>query len=215
VRKRVRRSDPGDDPEVRSAQIFGKHVDLVFRIALIGGLLCVAGLVALWRISIAPAIGAPIEQPVPFSHKHHVGDVGIECRYCHATVDRTAYAGMPSSETCMNCHSQLFTDAPMLAPVRDSVRDGKPLHWNRVNRLPDFVYFDHSVHVANGVDCTNCHGDVSRMPLTARARSLEMRWCLDCHRHPDSPVRTNMTTAASKPTLRDAAQLSECSTCHR
>jgi Cytochrome c7 and related cytochrome c len=197
------------------AQIFGPHFDLVFRLSLITACCGLVGLIAIWRLAVAPAIGAPIEQPVPFSHKHHVGDVGLDCRYCHATVDRTAYAGMPSSETCMNCHSQLFTAAPMLAPVRDSLRDGKPLHWNRVNRLPDFVYFDHSAHVANGVDCVNCHGDVSRMPLTMQTASLEMRWCLDCHRHPEQAVRTDLTIANAKPTFRDAAQLSECSTCHR
>jgi hypothetical protein len=197
------------------SQIFGRHFDLLFRLTLVAVIALVFGAVVLWRISIAPAIGAPVEQPVPFSHKHHVGDVGLDCRYCHATVDKAAYAGMPSSETCMNCHSQLFTDAPMLAPVRDSVRDGKPLHWNRVYRLPDFVFFDHSVHVANGVDCVNCHGNVATMPLTWQASSLEMRWCLDCHRHPQIATRVAWNSPPAKPTLRDAAQLSECSTCHR
>ena len=194
------------------SQIFGRHFDLLFRVGLLAGLAVTVGAIALWRISIAPAIGAPIEQPVAFSHKHHVGDVGLDCRYCHGTVDSSAYAGMPSSETCMNCHSQLFTDQPMLAPVRDSANQGKPLQWKRVNKLPDFVFFDHSIHVARGIVCENCHGDVSRMPLTWQAASLEMRWCLDCHRHPDRALRTVSNAA---PTLRDAAQLSECSTCHR
>jgi Cytochrome c7 and related cytochrome c len=195
------------------SQIFGRHLDLVFRLALIGAIAGFAGLIVLWRLAIAPAIGAPVEQPVPFSHKHHVGDVGLDCRYCHSTVDKSAYAGMPASEVCMNCHSQLFTSSAMLAPVRDSVRDGKPLHWNRVYQLPDFVYFDHSIHIANHVDCVNCHGDVAQMPLTWQASSLEMRWCLDCHRHPDTAIHT----ASSMPTttMRDATQLSECSTCHR
>ncbi len=213
--KRGTRHGAGNDPDRPAAQIFGRSFDLVFRLALLGALCAIVGCIAMWRIAIAPAVGAPVEQPVPFSHKHHVGDVGLDCRYCHATVDSGAYAGMPSSETCMNCHSQLFTDAAMLAPVRDSLRDGKPLHWNRVNRLPDFVYFNHSVHIANGVDCANCHGDVSTMPLIAQANSLEMRWCLDCHRHPQNALRTDMATTHAKPTLRDAAQLSECSTCHR
>ena len=195
------------------SQIFGRHFDLVFRLALIGAIALVAGLIVIWRISIAPAIGEPVEQPVAFSHKHHVGDVGLDCRYCHSTVDSSAYAGMPASEVCMNCHSQLFTTSSMLAPVRDSVRDGKPLHWNRVYRLPDFVYFNHAIHVNNGVDCASCHGDVARMPLTWQASSLEMRWCLDCHRHPQNAV--NVADASKKPTLRDAAQLTECSTCHR
>ncbi len=197
------------------SQIFGRHFDFLFRVALLGALALVCGLVVLWRISIAPAIGAPVQQPVPFSHKHHVGDVGLDCRYCHSTVDRSAYAGMPSTETCMNCHSQLFTDVPMLEPVRASFRDGKPLHWNRVYRLPDFVYFNHAAHVANGVDCANCHGDVASMPLTWQASSLEMRWCLDCHRHPEIAERTAAKGAPKAPTLRDAAQLSQCSTCHR
>ena len=196
------------------SQIFGRHFDLVFRIALIGGIAFVAGLIAIWRIAIAPAIGAPVEQPVPFSHKHHAGDVGLDCRYCHSTVDSSAYAGMPASEVCMNCHSQLFTTSSMLAPVRDSARDGKPLHWNRVYRLADFVYFNHAIHVNNGIDCAKCHGDVARMPLTWQASSLEMRWCLDCHRHPQTAVNV-ASNAPSKPTLRQAAQLTECSTCHR
>jgi len=196
------------------SQIFGRHFDLVFRIALLGGIAFVIGLIAIWRIAIAPAVGAPVQQPVPFSHKHHVGDVGLDCRYCHSTVDSSAYAGMPASEVCMNCHSQLFTTSSLLAPVRDSVRDEKPLHWNRVYRLPDFVYFNHAVHVNNGIDCAKCHGDVARMPLTSQASSLEMRWCLDCHRHPQSAVDV-ASNAAKKPTLRQAAQLTECSTCHR
>lgn len=196
------------------SQIFGRHFDLVFRIAVIGVIAFAAGLIVIWRIAIAPAIGAPVEQPVPFSHKHHVGDVGLDCRYCHTTVDSSAYAGMPASEVCMNCHSQLFTTSSMLAPVRDSVRDNKPLHWNRVYTLPDFVYFNHAIHVNNGIDCANCHGDVARMPLTWQASSLEMRWCLDCHRHPESAI-TIASDATTKPTLREAAQLTECSTCHR
>lgn len=196
------------------SQIFGRHFDLVFRLAIVGLIVLVAGLAVTWHLAISPAIGAPVEQPVPFSHKHHVGEVGLDCRYCHSTVDTHPYAGMPASEVCMNCHSQLFTTSAMLAPVRDSARDGKPLHWNRVYRLPDFVYFDHAIHVRNGVDCANCHGDVASMPLTWQASTLEMRWCLDCHRHPDTAVHV-ASNATTKPTLRDAAQLTECSTCHR
>jgi len=189
------------------SQIFGRHFDLVFRLSLIGLVSATAGTILLWRAATSAAISQPIEQPIPFSHKHHVGDVGIDCRYCHATVDRSAYAGMPVSSTCMNCHSQLFTDAPMLAPVRDSVRDGKPLQWNRVYRLPDFVFFDHSIHVTAGVACATCHGDVSRMPLIAQEAPLTMAWCLDCHRRAQR--------IAARVTRRDRAQLSECSTCHR
>lgn len=197
------------------SQIFGRHFDLLFRLGLIAAASFLAGTIAIWRLAIAPAIGAPIEQPVPFSHKHHVGEVGIECRYCHASVDTSAYAGMPSSETCMNCHSQLFSSAPILAPVRESVRSGKPLRWNRVYSLPDFVFFDHSVHIASDLACSNCHGDIAAMPLTAQATPLTMRWCLDCHRHPEAAARTSFNADAPKPTLRAATQLTECSTCHR
>lgn len=191
------------------SQIFGRHFDLVLRLTLLGAVTFAIGLVVIWRVAIAPAIGAAIEQPVPFSHKHHVGEVGLDCRYCHASVETSAYAGMPDSSTCMNCHSQLYADAPVLEPVRASVRDGKPLHWQRIYRLPDFVFFDHSIHVGRGIGCAACHGDVARMPLTWQAQPLTMQWCLDCHRHP--PPAAPGTVALR----RTPRQLSDCSTCHR
>jgi hypothetical protein len=128
-------------------------------------------------------------QPVPFSHEHHVGRLGIDCRYCHTGVETAAFAGLPPTRTCMTCHSQLFTAAPMLAPVRESLAQNKPLHWMRVNRVPDYVYFDHSIHVAKGVGCTTCHGAVGTMALMRQAEPLTMGWCLDCHRDPARYVR--------------------------
>jgi hypothetical protein len=129
------------------------------------------------------------DQPVPFSHDHHVSGLGIDCRYCHTTVETSAFAGIPSTEICMGCHSQIWNDSPLLAPVRESYRSGEPLRWTRVHDLPDFAYFDHSIHVAKGIACESCHGRVDRMPLMRKAYSLQMEWCLDCHRHPERTVR--------------------------
>ncbi len=128
-------------------------------------------------------------QPVPFSHEHHVGRLGLDCRYCHTQVEKAAFAGIPPTHTCMTCHSQIWTTAAVLEPVRESLAQRQPLHWVRVNRVPDFVYFDHSIHVAKGVGCTTCHGPIGTMPLTYRAEPLTMGWCLTCHRHPQSFVR--------------------------
>src|SRR5437868_7661595 len=129
------------------------------------------------------------EQPVPFSHAHHVGGIGIDCRYCHTSVETSSFAGIPPTKTCMNCHSQIWSTSPTLEPVRESFRTGRSIMWTRVNDLPDFVYFNHSIHVAKGVGCESCHGRVDRMPLMRRAATLEMQWCLDCHRHPETQIR--------------------------
>lgn len=177
--------------------------------------------------------GSFVEQPVPFSHQHHAGDLGIDCRYCHTGVQKGAYAALPPTHTCMTCHSQLYTDAGMLAPVRKSQASGQPLVWNRVYRLPDYVYFDHHVHVNNGVPCAACHGDLRRMPLTRQTASLTMGWCLDCHRSPADRIvagarefesapyknRTAQDRAAARATMLRLAhagrRLTDCSTCHR
>src|SRR5262249_41989582 len=129
------------------------------------------------------------EQPVQFSHKHHAGDDGIDCRYCHTTVETSAFAGIPPVKTCMNCHSQLFADSAYLALVRDSFKNDKPIRWTRVHDLPDFAYFNHSIHVNKGVGCSTCHGRVDQMPLTWQVASLQMEWCLQCHRAPERYVR--------------------------
>lgn len=127
----------------------------------------------------------PIDQPVPFSHKHHVKELGIDCRYCHNTVEEQANASVPATEVCMSCHSQIWTNSPMLEPVRDSYATGKPIKWNKVNAVPDFVYFDHSIHVSRGISCNNCHGAVQEMPITWKGEAFSMAWCLDCHKHPE------------------------------
>jgi hypothetical protein len=175
---------------------------------------------------------APVEQPVPFSHKHHVTDDGIDCRYCHSTVETSAFAGIPPVSTCMTCHSQIFTDSPMLAPVVEAFVTGRALQWNRVHDLPDFVYFDHGIHVAKGVGCVTCHGRIDEMPLTRRVVSLDMQWCLDCHRAPEKYLRphasvfqVNSPAPADQAAtgrmlkahnhIRSAADLTDCSTCHR
>jgi hypothetical protein len=130
-----------------------------------------------------------LAQPVPFSHKHHVGQLGIDCRYCHNGVETSSSAGLPATEVCMTCHSQLFTNANMLAPVRASLASGKPIEWQRVNSVPDFVFFNHAIHVNKGVACETCHGEIDEMPLTRRAHTLSMEWCLGCHRNPQPNLR--------------------------
>jgi hypothetical protein len=184
-----------------------------------------------WGTGLPHGRNSALAQPIPFSHKHHVGDDGIDCRYCHSTVETARSAGLPSTQTCLNCHSQLFADAPILAPLRESMAQGRSLQWNRVHQLPDFVYFDHSIHVRQGVSCGECHGPVDRMPLTWRKADLQMRWCLDCHREPashlHSPADTISTSEVSdlSPSAQRAAltargipnrrRLTDCSTCHR
>ena len=189
--------------------------------------LAVLGVVAIAWVTLykaLPAQGGLLSpaQPIPFSHKHHVGDDGIDCRYCHWSVEKSSFAGIPSADVCLTCHSQLFADAAMLAPLRESARTGQPLKWARVHDLPDFVYFDHSAHVAKGVGCVECHGRVDRMPRIERVASLEMQWCLGCHRDPAphlrSPARVfDMRPAPRQenPHLLSTQRLTDCSTCHR
>lgn len=207
---------------------FGLYVQLVL-LAVLVSLVCGA---LVWRASTAEphGVGEAVEQPVPFSHKHHVGDDGIDCRYCHSSVETHAFAGIPPLSTCMTCHSQLYTDTAALKPVVDSWRHGVALHWQRVHQLPDFVYFNHSIHVAKGVGCVTCHGRVDRMPLTWRARPLSMQWCLDCHRAPQKYLRPRdkvfdmawqakdqaaLGMALVRRYRIDTRRLSDCSVCHR
>jgi hypothetical protein len=173
-----------------------------------------------------------VEQPIQFSHAHHVGGMGIDCRYCHTSVEESAFANIPPTKICMNCHSQIWIGAPILEPVRASFRDNTPLTWTRVHDLPDFVYFNHSIHVKQGVGCATCHGPVDTMPLVYQQAPLTMSWCLDCHRNPDQYVRPrdqvfNMTwqPPADDPgmgarlvreyNIGSVEQLTSCSTCHR
>lgn len=174
-------------------QIFSPRSNQIFTLVLCGLLFAIVlapaiGLVAS-RSSYATGQYAAIDQPVPFSHQHHVGEVGIACTYCHQSVEQTASAGLPATEVCMTCHSQIFADAPMLAPVRQSLGSGVPIQWQRVHQLPDFVFFNHAVHLNNGVGCESCHGRVDQMPLTWQEKPLTMEWCLGCHRDPGPNLR--------------------------
>jgi hypothetical protein len=215
------------------AQIFPRSANALARASIFLGLffVAVAGL-ALYQLARSGWVtrqGLVLAQPIPFSHDHHVAQIGIDCRYCHTAVEKSAAAGIPPTATCMNCHSQIWTNAPMLEPVRASFRDNKPLAWNKVNDLPDFVYFNHSIHVAKGVACVTCHGQVDKMPLMYQAQSLQMEWCLACHRDPVANIRPReeVTNVNWQPPADLAALQRElavkynvqsktsCSTCHR
>jgi hypothetical protein len=175
------------------AQIFHRSTNTISRVSVFGGIGIIAVLVttlaAINRSSYVTDVGVARSQPVQFSHKHHVSDDGIDCRYCHTSVEESSFAGIPSTKICMNCHTQIWPESPILAPVRESFRTGKSLEWTRVNNLPGFVYFDHSIHVHKGVGCATCHGRVDQMPLMWREHTLYMEWCLECHRNPERFVR--------------------------
>jgi hypothetical protein len=175
------------------AQIFHRSTNTISRVSLFGGvaviLVLVATLAAIDRSSYVTEVGVARSQPVQFSHKHHVSDDGIDCRYCHTSVEESSFAGIPSTKICMNCHTQIWAESPILAPVRESFRTGKSLEWTRVHNLPGFVYFDHSIHIHKGVGCVTCHGRVDQMPLMWRENTLYMEWCLECHRNPERFVR--------------------------
>lgn len=216
-------------------QIFHPSMNTFSKVTIFGGIFIVGAFAFAWdqvnRSPYATEEDVVREQPVPFSHKHHVSDVGLDCRYCHLTVETSASAGLPATEVCMGCHSQIFSDSPMLKPVRDSVRTGEPLAWTRVHDLPDFVFFNHSIHVAKGIGCESCHGRVDQMPLMRRAHSLQMSWCLDCHRRPEAYQRaaadifsfglanTRGETSSSYRTPTavpiDHEKMTDCWTCHR
>jgi hypothetical protein len=173
----------------------------------------------------------PLDQPVPFSHEHHVGGLGIDCRYCHTTVETSSTAGIPPTETCMTCHSQLWTQAPLLEPVRQSWATSQPIEWNRVHDLPAFVFFNHSIHVQKGIGCSTCHGRVDRMPLVWQEHTLWMKWCIDCHKDPARQIRpkSEVFNMAYEPPANQqelgrrlvqeyhvhTEQLRDCSMCHR
>jgi hypothetical protein len=217
-------------------QLFSRRADTIFRVSLFAALGVPAGLV--WvclvytRSSYGTDAGRTRVQPVPFSHEHHVGVLGIDCRYCHEGAEHSSFAGMPPTKTCMNCHSQMWVGSDMLEPVRDSYRTGKPLHWHRVYNLPGFVYFDHSIHVQKGVGCSSCHGRIDQMPFTFQVPSLLMEWCIDCHREPEKHLRPREAVFDMKwqeppdqlerglelkkdYDIRDAQFLTSCSVCHR
>jgi hypothetical protein len=217
------------------AQIFRPKANAFAWIAILVAVLLIAlpvGLgFALVRSPYSSGLGATPPQPVPFSHSHHVGGLGIDCRYCHTSVEQSSFAGLPPTETCMTCHSQLWTQAGMLEPVRESLRTGKPLRWVRVYDLPDFVYFNHGIHVSKGVGCVSCHARVDRMPLMFQASTLFMSWCLECHRAPERFIRPrehvfdmDWTPAEDQLALGRrlvkeyhirVGQLTDCYVCHR
>src|SRR6266404_6597602 len=215
------------------SQIFHHSTNTLSRLSIFGGIFIVAFLVWAWAelnaSTYATRAKVPVEQPVPFSHEHHVGGLGIDCRYCHTTVENSSFANIPPTKTCMNCHSQIWSTAPMLEPVRESFRTDKSIRWIRVHDLPDYVYFNHSIHVAKGVGCTTCHGQVNKMPLMWQESSLQMTWCLECHRHPERFVRPRSEVfsvtytppadqlALGRKLVKEYSiqSLTSCSTCHR
>ena len=214
-------------------QIFHHSTNTLAKVSIFGALFAAAG--GLWlvlefnRSSYVTQAGVARIQPVQFSHQHHVGGMGLDCRYCHTSVEKSAAAGIPPTQTCMNCHSQIWSTSPELEPVRESFRSGKSLEWVRVHDLPEFAYFDHSAHVNKGMGCTTCHGRIDRMPLVWQEKSLQMEWCLECHRAPEKFVRpqSEVFNAAWEPPADQIEQgrklvqeygltpRTSCSTCHR
>lgn len=215
------------------AQIFHRSTNAFARITIFGGvfILALLGWAAdRWtRSSYMTGQTVVLKQPIPFSHDHHTAALGIDCRYCHTSVEESAFAGIPPTATCMNCHNLIWKDSPMLEPVRESYRTQTPIAWQRVHDLPDFVYFNHSIHLAKGIGCESCHGRVDRMPIIYQSKSLQMEWCLRCHRDPGSYVRPReevVTMGWSPPGGQAAmaerlleeysiASLDYCSVCHR
>jgi hypothetical protein len=218
------------------AQLFHRSANNIAKISIITAIV-LAGLAGYVYTQVARSsylTNAYLErqQPVQFSHKHHTGDDGIDCRYCHTTVETSASAGIPPTQTCMNCHSQIWADSPYLEPVRASYRENKPIEWERVHDLPEYAYFNHSIHVAKGVGCSSCHGDVANMPAVYQENSLQMEWCLSCHRQPEKFLRpldqiTNSKWDVNELSdeerlklkadyhIRSKEMLTSCSTCHR
>jgi len=217
------------------AQIFNRSTNAIARISIWGAVFILAGVT--WAASVLNRSayntnqGVSIKQPIPFAHEHHVAGLGIDCRYCHTSVEKSSFAGIPPTATCLNCHKLIWNDSPTLEPVRESFRTGTRLDWARVYDLPDFVYFDHSIHVNKGIGCATCHGRIDKMRLTYQYPSLQMEWCLDCHRHPEKHLRPRdkifdlAWEAADQATLgaalkkeygiRSAFAITNCSTCHR
>ena len=217
-------------------QIFHPSTNTFAKVTIFGALFILAGAALVWdrvnRSSYVTEQDVVRNQPVPFSHEHHVGGLGIDCRYCHTSAEQSSFAGIPATEICMSCHSQIWKDSPMLEPVRRSFRTGERLQWTRVHDLPDFAYFNHSIHISKGIGCESCHGRVDRMPMMRRDASLQMSWCLNCHEHPERNLRSLDAIFAfgrrpsSSSDARQAAPLAEqyaidarplldCWICHR
>ncbi len=215
------------------SQIFNRSANSLARASIVGLLLVLGGglwlVMTLGRSSWVTNAMVPVVQPVQFSHQHHAQTVGIDCRYCHTAVETSSFAGIPPMKTCMNCHTQIWANSPYLEPVRAAFRDDKPIRWVRVHNLPDFVYFNHAIHVKKGMGCETCHGRVDKMPLVWQQNSLQMEWCLACHRNPEQFVRprSEIFTMGYRPTESQAslgpklvkeyaiASRTDCSVCHR
>jgi hypothetical protein len=213
-------------------QIFPIWADSALRIALAGVGLSIPGVFVVPLVYVRTPYHLdrqfPVNQPVQFDHRHHVEDDGIPCLYCHDLAERSPFAGVPATEVCMGCHSQIWNGSPMLEPVRRSFFSGQPLPWNRVHRVPDFVYFNHAVHVNGGVACAACHGDVAAMPLPRQVNLLTMGWCLDCHRQQPARYGRAPALATVAPArlpggarhevgtpVEPVPQLETCTACHR
>lgn len=213
-------------------QHFGRRTSTVFRIAVLGLPVMIAGILVAsalyWRSDTAWNVGEPAPQPIPFQHDLHVGGLGLDCRYCHSSVERSASAGMPSAQTCLTCHSQVWAELATFEPLRTSIALNVPVPWQSVHRLPDFTVFHHGVHVQTGVACETCHGRVDQMPRTVKTEKLSMAWCLDCHRDPASRLRPPSEVfemgwigeghpPVEIPSIEPdkANRLTDCSTCHK
>lgn len=217
------------------AQVFPEYSNTLARVSLVAAVLLLAvggGLAsAVYRSSFVTQVNVAKAQPIPFSHERHVAGNGLDCRFCHTSVEESHFAGIPPTQTCMGCHSQILSDSPMLAPVHESWETGKPIEWTRVSNVPDFVYFDHSIHIEKGIGCTTCHGQVDEMPLTWKAETFHMAWCLQCHRAPEKFIRPQeeVFSVDWTPPADQLArglelvqeygirthQLQDCSVCHR
>jgi hypothetical protein len=211
------------------AILFPVWADTALRVALIGGALAVPGVFVVPMVYVRTPYNLnrffPVDQPVQFDHRHHVQDDGIACLYCHGGAETGAYAGVPATEVCMGCHAQIWNEAPMLEPVRRSFFSGQPLVWNRVHAVPDFVYFNHAVHVHRGLGCAQCHGDVAKMALAERVKLFTMGWCLDCHRKnqlasldPPLPLPVDKLPRAPRRTMgtfHSVPRIQNCTACHR
>jgi len=215
------------------AQIFHPSFNTLSKVSVFGAVFFLGAGVWAWdrmlRSPYTTQVGVARHQPVPFSHKHHVAGLGIDCRFCHSSVEDGAFAGIPPTKTCMGCHSLVWNEAPMLEPVRESFRLDVPIEWTRVHDLPDFAYFDHSIHLKKGIGCSSCHGQVDEMTLMWRTETLDMGWCLSCHRDPIANVRPRdrifdmdfdpaQQTRAEREALGleyGLESMTNCSVCHR
>ena len=218
-----------------SAQVFHPSTNSLARTSLLVGALLAAIIPALLAVYIRSdfysRVRDPLSQPIPFSHERHVAGNGMDCRYCHTSVENAAFAGIPATETCMTCHSQVLAGTTLIQNIQTSWDTDKPIVWTRVNDLPDYVFINHSIHISKGVGCDTCHGPVNQMRLTWREHPLQMEWCLDCHRHPEKFLRPreevfNMNYQAPADQLAlgerlvreynvNTSQITSCSTCHR